>query len=385
LGGRSVTCRRYRKRRAGDYRRAVPPVVAAVCRSFGEPLELESLELRGAGPGEVRVRVAACAVCHSDLSYLEGVWDGALPAVYGHEAAGAVEEVGPGVVGVAPGDHVVVTLVRSCGRCSFCASGRPALCERRDSLQLSRSSPLRSADGGPVEQGLRTAAFAEQVLVHESQVVPIPLDVPLESAALIGCGVLTGVGAVLHTAQVEPGATVGVIGTGGVGLNAVQGAAIAGAREIVAVDVVAAKLDVARGFGATNVVDPSGTDVAEAVAELTGGRGLDAVIVTAGSAAAVEQALTLVATGGSVVLVGMPGGATASIDPEDIAERGLRVLGSKVGSARPHLDVPALVALYRSGRLKLDELVSGRFPLARIEEALALARGGTAVRSVVVL
>jgi S-(hydroxymethyl)glutathione dehydrogenase / alcohol dehydrogenase len=362
----------------------VTRIRAAVCRSFGDPLVVETVDVRDPGPGEVGVRIAACAVCHTDLAYLAGVWGGELPAVYGHEAAGVVEEVGPDVVGVAPGDHVVVTLVRFCGRCALCLRGLPALCERMPELPISRCSPLRTVDGEPVTQGVRTAAFAERVLVHHSQAVPVPADVSLESAALLGCGVATGVGAVLNTARVEAGSTVAVIGTGGVGLNAVQGAVLAGAELIAAVDLVPAKLEAARAFGATHSLDASTEDVAGAVSELTRGRGLDHVVVTAGSAAAVEQGLGLLADGGTAVLVGMPGGATARIDPEAIAHRGLRILGSKVGSIRPQVDVPALVALYRAGRLKLDELVSERFPLDEVNAALAAAARGDVLRSVVV-
>jgi S-(hydroxymethyl)glutathione dehydrogenase / alcohol dehydrogenase len=362
----------------------VTAIRAGVCRSFGDPVAVEVVELREPGPGEVAVRVAACAICHTDLSLVEGVWGGALPAVYGHEVAGVVDEIGAGVAGIAPGDHAVVTLVRFCGCCALCLRGLPALCERKGDLPLSRMSPLRTSDGDPVDQGLRTAGFAERVLVHHSQVVPIPADVPLGVAALLGCGVVTGVGAVLRTAEVEPGGTVAVIGTGGVGLNAVQGAALAGARLVVAVDLVPSKLDAARAFGATHVVDASADDLAGAVHELTAGRGLDYVVVTAGSAPAVEQALALVADGGAVVLAGMPGGAKAAIDPEELAHRGLSILGSKVGSTRPQIDVPALVALYRAGRLKLDELVSARFPLEQIDDALAAARRGDALRVVLV-
>jgi S-(hydroxymethyl)glutathione dehydrogenase/alcohol dehydrogenase len=362
----------------------VAAIRAAVCRSFAEPPAIETVDLRDAGPGEVSVRVAACAICHTDLALLEGVWGGELPAVYGHEVAGVVDEAGDGVVGVAPGDRVVVTLVRFCGSCPLCLRGLPALCEEKWGLPISRSSPLRTTDGAPVDQGLRTGGFAERVLVHHSQVVPIPDDVPFEAAALLGCGVVTGAGAVLRTAEVEPGSTVAVIGTGGVGLNAVQGAALAGARIVVAVDLVAEKLEAARAFGATHTVQSGADDLAAAVSELTGGRGLDHVVVTAGSAPAVEQALGLVADGGAVVLAGMPGGAKASIDPEELAHRGLRLLGSKVGSTRPQLDIPAFVALYRAGRLKLDELVSARFPLDRIDEALAAARRPDALRVVVV-
>jgi S-(hydroxymethyl)glutathione dehydrogenase/alcohol dehydrogenase len=355
---------------------------AAVCRSFAAPVGVEAVDLRAAGPGEVGVRVAACAVCHTDLAYSRGVWGGELPAVYGHEAAGVVEEVGPGVLGVQPGDHAVVTLVRSCGRCVLCLRGLPALCEGKWELPISQVSPLRTVDGEVVEQGVRTAAFAERVLVHHSQVVVVPDDLPFEAGALLGCGVVTGVGAVLNTAQVEAGSTVAVIGTGGVGLNAVQGAVLAGASLILAVDLAPAKLEAALGFGATHTVAP--TETAATVEELSGGRGLDVVVVTAGSAAAVEQGLELVGDGGTVVLAGMPGGATATIDPEAIAHRGLRILGSKVGSTRPQLDIPALVALYRGGRLKLDELVSARFSLDEIEDALSVAESGEALRVVVV-
>jgi S-(hydroxymethyl)glutathione dehydrogenase/alcohol dehydrogenase len=332
----------------------------------------------------VGVRLAACAVCHSDLTYLHGAWGGALPAVYGHEAAGVVEQVGPGVVDVAPGDHVVVAPVRFCGRCPQCLRGLPVFCEGVGELALTRDSPLRSVDGAVIQQGLRTAAFAERVTVHASQAVAIPRDVPLESAALIACGVLTGVGAVLNTAAVETGSTVGVLGTGGVGLNAVQGAVLSGASLIVAVDLVESKLAAARAFGATHAVSAR-DDVTAAVYGLTGGRGLDCVVVTAGTAAAVEQAVALLAAGGTAVLVGMPAGATATIHPETVADRGLRIVGSKLGSARPQLDVPYLVELYRQGRLKLDELVSARYPLAEVNEAVAAAEVGEMLRAVVVL
>lgn len=356
---------------------------AAACWSFGEPLLVEVVGLRDPQDREVVVRIAACAVCHTDLAFIEGVWGGELPAVYGHEAAGVVEAVGPGVTHTGAGDHVVVTLVRSCGSCALCRRGLPALCERRLDLPPS-PTPLQTTDGRPVVQGLRTAAFAERVLVHESQVVPVSGEIPLESAALIGCGVVTGVGAVLNTARVEAESTVGVIGTGGVGLNAVQGAVIAGASMIVAVDLATPKLEAARLFGATHTLNPAVDDVESNVAELTDGSGLDYVIVTAGSAPAVEQGLRLVGSAGAVVLVGMPGGATATIDPEQITDRGVRILGSKVGSTRTQVDVPAVVAHYEEGRLKLDELISHRFPLDQINDALAVARSGVALRSVVV-
>ena len=358
---------------------------AAVCREFGAPLQVEDVELRPAAAGEVSVRIRACAICHSDVAYIHGAWGGVLPAVYGHEAAGVVEEVGEGVLAVDPGDHVVVTLIRSCGRCELCLRGEPALCERLGSFPLTRSTPLRAADGAEIAQGLRTGAFAERVTVHASQVVPIPRDVPLESAALLACGVITGVGAVLNTAQLRPGSTVAVVGCGGVGLNAVQGAALAGATLILAVDLLPSKLAAATAFGATDVADGSHEDVEKVVRELTGGRGVDYVFVTAGSGAAVEQGLRLVARAGTLVLVGLPTGARVEIDPERVADEAIRILGSKVGAARPQLDIPHLVSLYRSGRLKLDELISERFPLERINDALAASEHGTSLRPVVLL
>src|SRR5438128_701061 len=215
-----------------------PGMKAAVCHGFGEPLRVEEVELRRPGLGEVSVRLAACAVCHSDIAFMQGAWGGELPAVYGHEAAGVVEEVGEGVRAVAPGDHVVVTLVRSCGRCPQCLRGQPALCEQLWEFPLSKSSPLTGIDGLPIHQGIRTAAFAERVTVDASQVVSVPPDVSLEAASLLACGVVTGVGAVVNTARVEVGSTVLVFGTGGVGLNVVQGAVLAGAQLIVAVDLL---------------------------------------------------------------------------------------------------------------------------------------------------
>ncbi len=209
---------------------------AAVCTEYGQPLVIEDLELDAPGPGEVRVGLAACAICHSDIHYIEGAWGGTVPVLCGHEAAGVVEELGAGVDSLAEGDHVVVTLIRSFGHCFHCAQGDPTQCETR--FALDATSPLRRADGASVRQGLRTAAFAEQVVVHQSQLVAIPKSVPFEAAPLLACGVITGLGAVVNTAQVPSGSSVAVIGTGGVGLNSVQGAALSGANPIIAVDVL---------------------------------------------------------------------------------------------------------------------------------------------------
>jgi len=332
----------------------------------------------------VAVRVAACAVCHSDVLALDGAWGGSLPAVFGHEAAGVIEEVGPGGVGhVRPGDHVVVTLVRYCGTCHACARGEPPLCETR--FPLDDSSPLAERDGGaPIRQGICTGAFAERVVVDASQAVPIPREVPLESASLLACGVVTGLGAVLNAAAVRPGSHVVTIGTGGVGLNCVQGAALCGARTNIAVDLSDQKLAAARTFGADHAVNPGREDARGAVLALTGGRGADYVFVAAGSARAMEQGAALLRRGGTLVVVGMTAAVVkVSFEAVDIADNALRILGSKMGSVRPQVDIPMLAEWYLAGRLKLDELISGRHPLDGINAAVDSTRAGTALRNVV--
>jgi S-(hydroxymethyl)glutathione dehydrogenase / alcohol dehydrogenase len=355
---------------------------AAVCREFKKPLSIEQVHLAEPGPGEVKVRIAACAICHSDILFIEGAWGGELPAVFGHEAAGTVEEVGAGVGQVEPGDHVVVTLLRSCGHCHFCARGEHPLCETR--LPLDLRSPLGGADGSPIRQGLRTAAFAEQVVVHASQVAAIPREVPLESASLLACGVITGLGAVLNTAAMRPGGHAVTIGTGGVGLNCVQGAAICGAGANIAVDLSDRKLAAARTLGASHTINPAQEDVRGAVRSLTGGRGADYVFVAAGSAAAIEQGARLLRRGGTLVVVGMTAeGVQVRLEALDIADGALRILGSKMGSVRMPLDVQMLAGWYLQGRLKLDELISARYPLERINDAIASAAGGEALRNVI--
>ena len=356
---------------------------AAVCREFGEPLVVEELELAPPRSGEVRVRVSACAICHSDVAYASGAWGGSVPAVYGHEAAGVVEEAGPASGELTPGDHVIVTLVRSCGACHTCRRGQPALCEATFALDV--ESPLRDASGAEIAQGLRTAAFAEQVLVHHSQAVAIRPEMPLDRACLLACGVATGYGAVVNTAGVAQGDSVAVIGAGGVGLNCVQSAALAGAAVIVALDLAAVRRVSATAFGATHVIDPADEDARRAVHDLTDGRGVDCAIVAAGATAAVDLGLQIVRRGGTVVVVGMPpSGAMVQFEPAALAHDGIRILGSKLGSARPGADLPALVDLYLGGRLLLDELISARFPLAEINAALGSAARGEAVRPLIV-
>ncbi len=356
---------------------------AAICYAFGQPLVVEDVTLDPPEAGEVKVRLGASAICHSDIHYAEGAWGGRLPAIYGHEAAGVVEEVGPGVSSVSPGEHVVVTLIRSCGACIFCARGAPYLCEFQ--FRLDGCDCHHGKDGQDIKQGLRTGAFAEYVVVEESQAVPIPNDVPLDSASLMACGVLTGFGAVVNTAKVPAGASVVVIGTGGVGLNAVQGAAFSGARPVIAIDLSAAKLETAKAFGASHVISPAADDVPAAVKDLSEGRGADFVIVTVGSVKAIAQGLELLCKAGTLVIVGMPAlGATVGFDPLNLADRSQRILGSKMGSSQPRLEIPRLVEHYREGRLKLDELISGRYPLEQINAAIASVNGGEVLRNVIV-
>jgi S-(hydroxymethyl)glutathione dehydrogenase / alcohol dehydrogenase len=354
---------------------------AAVCHAFSDPLAVEEVTLDPPGPDEVRVRVTACAICHSDVAYAAGAWGGDLPAVFGHEACGTVVEAGEGAR-LEQGDRVVVSLVRSCGACARCREGAPALCAAR--FRLDDASPIGLADGRRAAQGMRCGTFADEAVVHASQAVPLPDGVPDTSACLIACAVMTGYGAAVRDAGIAPGASVAVLGAGGVGLNAVQGAAVAGAGEVIAIDVSAAKLAAAAAFGATRGIDATATDPVAAINGHTGG-GVDVVIVTAGAAAAVDQGLACLRRGGTLVVVGMPpSGQLAAFDPGALAHDGKRIVGSKLGSARPAEDVPRIAALYREGRLRLDELVTATYPLEEINEAVAAMRRGEAIRNVIV-
>jgi Zn-dependent alcohol dehydrogenase len=356
---------------------------AAVCRTFGAPLTIETVDLAEPGPGEVLVKLAACAICHSDIFYIDGAWGGDLPAIYGHEAAGVVEAVGPGVTRLKPGDHVIATLIRNCGFCPACIEGAPVFCE--EVFPLDKKTPLHDGTGKPLVHGLRTGAFAEHILVDASQAVTIPKDVKLDSAALIACGVLTGLGAVVNTAGAKAGSSAVVIGCGGVGLNSIQGARLAGCDPIIAIDVEPGKLAAARGFGATETINARSDDVVVRIKEMTGGRKADWVFVTVGVKGAAEQGVSLMKRNGATVLVGMPpSGVTATIDPSWIAADGQKIVGSKMGSARPLVDIPRIVSLYREGRLKLDELITKRYPLDAINEAVASSRSGAALRNVII-
>jgi NDMA-dependent alcohol dehydrogenase len=356
---------------------------AAVCYEFGKPLVVEDIDIDPPKEGEVKARIAATSICHSDIHLIKGEWGGTPPIVAGHESAGIVEEVGPGVTSVKPGDHVVVSLIRSCGRCLYCTTGLPHKCEAK--WPLDAESRLHNKRGEPLKQGLYTASFAEHVVVDQSQVVRIPDDMPLQVAALLACGVITGVGAVVNTAQVKTGSSVAVIGAGGVGLNAVQGAILSGAHPIIAVDRLDNKLASARTFGATHTVNATKEDAIAAVKDITGGRGADYVFVTVGSADAVAQGFAMLRHRGMEVIVGIPeSSATASLTVRDFVVGEKMVMGSRMGSTRLSVDVPRLVGFYRSGRLKLDELITARYPLERINEAIDAVLQGRALRNVIV-
>ena len=355
------------------------PIKAAVCTAFGAPLSIETLHLRAPAQGEIEVTLEAVAICHSDIHYAEGAWGGVLPAVYGHEAAGRVTAIGPGVSGLALGDRVVVTLIRSCGACAACASGKPNQCVSQPEMP----GKLTRTDGSPVVAAMNCGAFAEKVLADQSQVVPLPDSLPPEAVALLACGVITGVGAVVNAGRLRPGEDVVVIGAGGVGLNAIQGARIAGARRIVAVDVSAEKLDAARDFGATDGVLATTAKPWEAVAKLLG-KGADLAVITVGAIPAFNAAPRYLDWGGRMIMVGMPhSGAMAEYEPVVLAYMGQGMIGSKMGDTVIRRDIPWLADLYAQGRLKLDELISNRYPLDQINEAIANTNAGHAKRNVI--
>ncbi len=356
-------------------------IKAAVCRAFGEPLTIEEVQLAAPGTGEVEVTLDAVAICHSDISYADGAWGGFLPAVYGHEAAGVVSAVGEGAGDFKLGDPVVVTLIRACGSCPSCAGGKPTICETPyDTVK----GPLRTSDGGPLEQAMACGAFAEKVVVSHRQIVRIPETLPKDLASLLSCGVITGVGAAVNAAGLRPGQDVVVIGAGGVGLNAIQGARIAGARRIVAVDMTEKKLEIAKEFGATHGVLASLKEPWKAAYKALGGRGADAVLITVGAIPAYDQAPRYLGLGGKAVMIGMPhSGDEASYEPVILAALGQGLVGSKMGDVVIQRDIPWMIDLYEQGRLKLDELVSGRWSLDQINEAIADTKTGSAKRNVI--
>jgi S-(hydroxymethyl)glutathione dehydrogenase / alcohol dehydrogenase len=357
---------------------------AAVLHRFGQPLIVEELELDPPKASEVLVRMAASGVCHSDLHVAQGVHPTSLPVVLGHEGAGVIEEVGSGVAGLAAGDHVLLTWLPYCGHCRYCARGWPNRCENTAwyDATMEDGTCRFHADGQPVHH-YNTSSFAQRSVVPARTAIKVDPSLPLAELALMGCAVMTGVGAVLNTAKVRPGDTVAVVGCGGVGLNVVQGAKIAGASTIIAVDVVAAKLELARELGATAVVDAGRPDPVAAVSELVPG-GVDYAFEALGRPATIEMAIGLTGRGGQAILIGMaPPDARVSIDALTTTLEERCVRGSWYGSCVPLRDIPLLVDLYREGRLRLDPLIT-RCGLEDVNDAFARMEAGETARSVIV-
>jgi Zn-dependent alcohol dehydrogenase len=372
-------------------------VRGAVLREMGRPtpyadsrpLEVAELELDGPGSGEILIRVRAAGLCHSDLSVIDGSRPRVMPIVLGHEAAGEVVELGPNVEGFAVGDHVVLSFVPSCGACPPCLAGRPALCEPGAAANtagslLSGERRWRDHTGAELHHHLGVSAFAEHAVVCARSAVRVDRDLPFEIAALFGCAVLTGVGAVLHSACVRPGDSVAVFGLGGVGLAALLGAVVAGATTIIAVDRIAEKLDLALELGATGAV-PAGPDAVQAVRESTGGGAMH-VIETVGSAAVLAEAYAATRRGGTTVTVGLPHPAQMlSIPAVSLVAEEKTLRGSYLGSAVAARDIPKFVALYRAGRLPVERLLTHRLALEELNEGFDRLARGDAVRQAVLL
>jgi S-(hydroxymethyl)glutathione dehydrogenase/alcohol dehydrogenase len=359
---------------------------AAILWEQGTPLSVEAIELDPPGPGEVLVEIKAAGVCHSDLHPARGDWPAKVPLVLGHEGAGIVREVGTGVVGLRPGDHVVLCWAPACGVCPPCVEGRAVLCDRVEKVSFRNKLPSGAARlharGQDLAPFLGTACFSDFVVVAEAGAIRVPAEVPFDALATIGCAVVTGVGAVTNAGRVPPGARVAVIGAGGVGLNVVQGAVIARCETIVAIDVRPVPLTIAQQFGATHAIDAS-LDVPAEVRRLTGGRGADFVFDTVGSPATLGVALAATRKGGTVVLTGLSRvDSQGSIPMFPFVMQEKRLVGSVYGSGQPSLDIPKLVALYQQDRLKLRELVSRTYALDRINDALAALAASDGARGV---
>jgi S-(hydroxymethyl)glutathione dehydrogenase / alcohol dehydrogenase len=364
-------------------------VKAVVFRDPSTPIEFTDVDLAGPKRGEVRVQIAAAGVCHSDLHVKRGDWDAPAPLVMGHEGAGVVVELGEGVTSLAVGDHVVLSWVPPCGECRYCRSGHEARCQKvatevaPKGVLFDGTSRL-SKDGETLHHYLGVSSFAEEVVVPASGAVKVRDDAPLDAIAVVGCAVATGVGAVVNTAAVEPGATVAVIGCGGVGLNIVQGAKLAGAERIVAIDVLPDKTALAVQFGATDRIDATRGDAVDLLFELLPD-GVDYAFDAIGHTSTTEQAIRMLGLGGAAVVVGLPKtGAKASFEPLVLAEADQRILGSNYGSVRPSIDIPALVDRYMDGQLKLDPLIWARRPLAEAADAFTNLESGEALRTLLI-
>jgi S-(hydroxymethyl)glutathione dehydrogenase / alcohol dehydrogenase len=360
------------------------PMKAAVLRTFKQPLAIEDIDISTPGPREVLMRTVATGVCHSDLHVIDQAIPVLAPTVLGHEPAGIVEAVGEGVTHVKPGDHVIGCLSAFCGNCEYCLSGRPNMCGGAATMRPKTGPPRLSKDGQTIYQFAHLSSFAERMLVHENAVVKIRNDMPLDRAALIGCGVTTGLGAALNTAKVPAGSTCVVIGCGGVGLSAIQGCRIAGAARIVAVDTMPWKLELAKTVGATDGVNAKDGDAVKAVQSVLGG-GADFAFECIGTKQTAAQVVAMVKKGGTAVWVGVvPVGDNVEVRAIDVVMSGKKILGSMMGDNRFRVDMPRYVDFYLSGQLKLDEMISARLKLDQVNHAIDEMRKGTAARSVIV-
>jgi S-(hydroxymethyl)glutathione dehydrogenase/alcohol dehydrogenase len=355
---------------------------AAVLRAIGQPLQIEEVELDRTGPREVRIRTVAAGVCHSDIHPQDGTQEFPLPTVLGHESAGIVEEVGSAVDYVKPGDTVVTCLSVFCGYCEHCLSGNPAICRKVDTRRRPDQPPRIHRNGETMHQFLDLSSFAEQMLVHEHAVVKIREDMPLDKAALLGCGVTTGLGAVFNTAGVEPGTTVAVIGCGGVGLATIQGAVIAGAGRIVAIDRIPSKLEMAKTMGATDLINATEGDPVRQVRDLIRG-GVHYSFEAIGLKETTEQAFDMLRRGGVATIIGLiPVGVRVEIDGEQLVYE-KKLQGSNMGSNRFRIDLPRYADFYLAGRLKLDELISREIRLEQINDAFEALRQGEVARQII--
>lgn len=359
---------------------------AAVLYEPRQPLIIEDLQLDPPQAGEVRVQVAANGVCHSDLHVMTGDMRMPLPIVLGHEGAGIVTEVGPGITSVREGDHVVLCFQPVCGRCYACTQGRPNLCETRPKalgVLMDGTTRLHNQTQD-VYHFAYTASFAEETVVPESCAIKIRPDIPLERACFVGCAVMTGVGAAINNAKVQPGSSVAVIGCGGVGLNVIQGAALAGAQQIIAIDLLESKLAFAQVFGATHCINAGQDDPVKAVLDLTHGRGVEFAFEVISTARTIELAFRITARGGVCTIVGLaPESTRISLNPNIFTMMEKTLKGSYYGSTRPRIDMPRLLDMYMAGKLKIDEFVSRTFALEQVNEAYAALQEGGVARSVV--
>jgi S-(hydroxymethyl)glutathione dehydrogenase/alcohol dehydrogenase len=357
---------------------------AAVYWGNGQPLTIEDVDLDRPMAREVVVRTVATGVCHSDVHHVEWADNIDIPRILGHEPAGIVEAVGDMVTAVRPGDHVIACLSAFCGVCEYCLSGHPNLCDKSRTARKPGEPSRISRDGKPVYTLANVGSFAEKMLLHENALVRIQDDMPLDRAALLGCGVITGMGAVLRTARVEPNSAVAVFGAGGVGLSAIQGARIAGARQIIAIDVSSAKLDVARQLGATHVVDASKEDAVAAVRALANhGEGVDYSFEAIGIPSVIEQAFESLRPGGVATVIGIAQDhERVTINPRLLlGERKLQ--GSSMGSNRFRIDLPHYIEMYLQGRLLLDEMITNHCRLDQVNDAFQAVLDGSVTRSVI--